>query len=1223
MRAPILAILVLVLSSGAALAARRPLDLPVRTAGARVPAPAYAGDVVEIRLAPTASALARQPGATGIRRELGVPALDRVAAELGGVRFTPLFRGARAPAAGSSAADPTAFYVAHLPPGLDLERALDRFGSMPELLSAEPIAILPLSAVPNDSLWSSSSWYFQASRRDIHAPEAWDVTKGDTSIVVGILDTGIVPYHPDIGGSVAGLPGQIYTNWVEANGLPGVDDDGNGYVDDIHGWDFVNITSNSDVEPGEDWRDQDNDPNDFVGHGTAVAGLVGALTNNTIGVAGVNWNVRLMPLRVSWAYLGAGLGVGEVRMDFVAEAVMYAARAGIDVINCSFANVNTNGLDVALDAATAAGVTVVTSAGNNNEPNYMATRRDVISVASVSNQDVLSPFSNRGSQVDLAAPGQGIASTFLGPRPATTDSVALRQGSYHSNLSGTSFSSPLVPGGAALLQAQQHQMNRRKLSPINVQLLLFDTADDVRSQNPGLDGQYGNGRLNLERALTEGWRSQAVRLGGRVVGAPAVFRMADGSARVAIATDDRSLVVLNGVTLDTIWVQTLPQVPASGPAVTSVPGQGIGIFVARAAGRIAGYRYDGTVLPGWPQTGGSSPLRAGATVWDLDGDGAPEIITGSDVGRVWAWHADGSLVSGFPVDVAPGARILPIAVSHELPARIAVAADNGSLTILDGAGGVVAGPLAMPNGNTSPVIATVQGVPSVVIVEFMALHALDMDGVERPGFPASLAGTIPSRAEAAIGDVNQNGVNDLVLPLLAPARIEVRDSTGASVGGAWPRPLQATPLGSVVLGDLTASGAPDLMLNLASGLTGFSTAGDSLQGFPKPGGGGAFPTMFDLDGDGTTEVLAGSTLDKLLFAYDAGPGSAPVAAQSWPTFRGDFQRTGCAIDPAPVPMLDLVAPGPVNDLTAASAGGGKVRLRWTASGDDFALGRAHAYDVRYSTTPIDDANFALAPRAPSSLPSAPGTRDSVDVAGLVEGLTYYFALETLDEAGNRSAISNVASTSANVVSPAAVTDLRVTAVSDSSVTLVWTATGDDGHVGRPALYLLRASTAPITEGNFLSAPYSRTMPSTTDAGGTETLLFRFLMPATHYWFALKAVDGAANASPLSNVPQAQTNVGGPLDSKKGIALAPGKNPSRVPALIYWQAASDASGQRQEIRIFDIRGRRRRTLDLGQAVGGKAQWDGNDDDGRRVEAGLYLVRLESGSQHTQMRLVLLP
>src|SRR5262249_43650102 len=159
--------------------------------------------------------------------------------------------------------------------------------------------------------------------------------------------------------------------------------------------------------------------------------------------------------------------------------LLYAARMKVDVVNCSFASLNTSGVDVALDAATAAGVTIVTSAGNNGEPNYLATRRDVISVAAISGNHALSAFPNRGPQGDLAAAGENIASTFLGPRPVTTDSLALRQGSYRSNLSGTSFSSPLVAGGAALLQARQAQLGKPRLNSATVQLRLFETADDI------------------------------------------------------------------------------------------------------------------------------------------------------------------------------------------------------------------------------------------------------------------------------------------------------------------------------------------------------------------------------------------------------------------------------------------------------------------------------------------------------------------------------------------------------------------------------------------------------------------------------------------------------------------------------------------------------------------------------------------------------------------------
>ena len=185
----------------------------------------YRGDRIELRLAPGASRVAAARTAGLARTDaLGVGAVDRLSSRLGGVWFEPLFRGETPPPPGSDEIDFTSFYVAHLPPGVALADALDHFRGLAEVASADAIALLPVDAFPNDSLWAASPWYYQpGSRRDIRAPEAWDVTTGDTAIVVAVLDTGVLPTHPDLGGPDPGRPGQIWTNWVEAGGVPGVD----------------------------------------------------------------------------------------------------------------------------------------------------------------------------------------------------------------------------------------------------------------------------------------------------------------------------------------------------------------------------------------------------------------------------------------------------------------------------------------------------------------------------------------------------------------------------------------------------------------------------------------------------------------------------------------------------------------------------------------------------------------------------------------------------------------------------------------------------------------------------------------------------------------------------------------------------------------------------------------------------------------------------------------
>lgn len=447
---------------------------------------------VNVRALPTRSNASRQ-----LLTRLGVANVDQLARSLGVVGFEATFRGETRPPEGSMVTDFTAFFIAHLPAGADVEEAVTRFRQLPTVASASAIPVAPLDAVPNDSLWMDAYHLYQPSRCDIHAPEAWDLTRGDTSIVVAVLDTGVIPYHPDIGGTAPDSRGQLWTNWAEQTGEAGVDDDGNGFVDDRLGWDFVNLPSAAWVVEGEDWRDQDNDPNDFAGHGTGVAGLVGAWSNNAIGVVGTAWNVRLMPLRVGYlTYAG-----GQVDMMSMAQAVRYATLMNVSIINISSATIALEELDEAVKDAIRAGIVVVVSAGNNGSPNHLGQMDEVITVAATDRYDGVAWWSNRGPEVDLAAPGENLFTTMKGPR-AGPDSLGQRQSGYASDATGTSFSAPLVSGAAALVQAYRRTHGRRPFTSNQMRLILQESADDISALNPGIVG-YGTGRLNLRRALIQ------------------------------------------------------------------------------------------------------------------------------------------------------------------------------------------------------------------------------------------------------------------------------------------------------------------------------------------------------------------------------------------------------------------------------------------------------------------------------------------------------------------------------------------------------------------------------------------------------------------------------------------------------------------------------------------------------------------------------------------------
>src|SRR6266550_3945083 len=257
---------------------------------------------------------------------------------------------------------------------------------------------------------------------DIDAPEAWSVTTGSPDVTVGIIDTGVDYMHPDLASNIWINPGENCAGCRN----DGIDNDGNGYVDDWHGWDFIN---------------NDNDPFDDNGHGTHVAGTIGAVGDNGNGVAGVSWSVRLMPLK----FLGAN-GAGDAA-DAV-RAVLYATSMGAVVTNNSWGGDEySQALADAIAQADAHGSLFVAAAGNSLSDNDLTANYpsnydlpNVVAVAATTNRDARAWFSNYGlKSVDLGAPGASILSTWPG-------------GSYR-YLDGTSMAAPHVTGAVALTSA--------------------------------------------------------------------------------------------------------------------------------------------------------------------------------------------------------------------------------------------------------------------------------------------------------------------------------------------------------------------------------------------------------------------------------------------------------------------------------------------------------------------------------------------------------------------------------------------------------------------------------------------------------------------------------------------------------------------------------------------------------------------------------------------------
>ncbi len=378
-----------------------------------------------------------------------------------------------------------------------VEDAVKEFEQMPNVVYAEPNYIYTINVTPNDprfsELWGmdNTGQTGGLSGADISATQAWDVATGSETVLVGVIDTGVDFTHEDLAANIYTNPGEdAWTNPDDPTTGNGVDDDNNGFVDDWKGWNFIK---------------NDNNPYDDNMHGTHCAGTIGAVGNNNIGVAGVNWNVKIMPLK----FLNSR---GSGSTSDAIEAIIYAADMGVQVMSNSWGGGGASAsLEDAIKYANDKGALFVAAAGNdgtNNDdiPEYPANYEvaNVISVAASDHSDnraiwgsgggggdgcgfvcsnamAAVPGSNYGpTTVDIAAPGKNILSTI--------------PGNSYTTLSGTSMATPHIAGAAALLLSVNPS-----LSVSEIKSALFSTVDKLDDFSSKI---VTGGRLNLAAAVT-------------------------------------------------------------------------------------------------------------------------------------------------------------------------------------------------------------------------------------------------------------------------------------------------------------------------------------------------------------------------------------------------------------------------------------------------------------------------------------------------------------------------------------------------------------------------------------------------------------------------------------------------------------------------------------------------------------------------------------------------
>ncbi|HEX8651582.1 MAG TPA: Calx-beta domain-containing protein [Pyrinomonadaceae bacterium] len=803
---------------------------------------------------------------------------------------------------------------------------------------AEPNYLMRTQWTPNDPYFTSTGAWGQSFRdlwglEKIGAEAAWDLTRG-ANVVVAIIDTGVDYGHEDIAANVWENAGESGTDGTgrdrRSNGL---DDDGNGYVDDWRGWDFVT----SDGSPS------DNDPQDDHGHGTHVAGTVAAVGDNQLGIVGVAPESKVMALKgISAADRGS--------VADLSEAIVYASDNGAKVINASWGIFSSTPIRTLIDAVAYAhqkDVVFVAAASNSASDvgtaasgHTPANIEDAVTVSAFNHADALASFSNYGSKIDVAAPGGGDTDasgsvtdpahsilSLASSAGAQVNGSPLLIGTRYLRLAGTSMAAPHVAGVAALVRSLHPEFSAEQ-----VRQALRAGSDDTGAA--GFDKQSGYGRLNAAKAL--------------------------------------------GVNLPLAAHLTGPTETLTGVEQVEVRGTvaGVGLADWRLEYRPA------KSAAGWTPIHSSSVAVSNSTLatWDIAavGDGHFEL-------RLVAMNADGQtfedrmqvrinnvFITDPPSDTAAIYRpdpALPIkgtvAPSNLLSYTFSVQTTNGSslenarITLAGGGTQKVQdGLLAtwdttdVPAGSYSITLrvalannASIERIVTVIIAP--SLH----EGSPKQLPLISEGGlyySFPDHLVAA--DINGDGGHDLIVGY--GDSVGVYDHAGRMLPG-WPQTIDPDGKGMLVqrspaVGDLDGDGSPEIASAAGHYLFVWRSDGTPLPGWPKPIGAyaGNYMSIADLNGDGANEIIMTSGILQVVDRYGAVLPGWPAdtsATEISPSFM-DFVVCDLDADGKKeiVARADSNGDGTATDLYVFGAGG-ELKAGWPQRVDNLTVWYASAH----------------------------------------------------------------------------------------------------------------------------------------------------------------------------------------------------------------------------------------------------------------------------------------
>ena len=797
----------------------------------------------------------------------------------------------------------------------NIEKAQEKLAKQKYVVYAEYEAINRFRYTPNDPEFSQQ-WHHKV----IQTPDVWDYTKGSKEIVVAITDSGVKWNHPDLADNIwineAELPG-ITINWASGSiiGGDGRDNDGNGRIDDIMGWDFV---------------DNDNNPYQYhpgSAHGTHVAGCAGAVGDNGVGVAGAALTVSIMICK------GSPTGEEAKGVQYGYQQIKYAADTGADIINCSWGGPGSGGTaTTTVNNATQNGSLVVVAAGNDNTEHnssyrdYPADVPSALCVAASGPGDIKAGFSDYGEPIDLMAPGANIRAPWI-------------QNNY-STQSGTSMASPVVAGVAALVKTLHPH-----LGPTDIKDRLMFTCDYVDDLNPNYAGLLGFGRLNAFKAVmfdlipnlsifdysveeANGDMDGVPNPGEEVnlfvhifneldwlTAADVTATLSTNASGVEIIQDTIGYPVIDGGSVS--FNTRNPFIFKTDEFISNLT---IPFKVTITANHNAQFPYEKSFdlevdlslqQAGWPLAlGGVS--TSSALITDINRDESAEIIFGDPSGNLRVVQKDKTPLPGFPVNLGSAINTAVAAADLTVNGRKEIVAHtaSGKIFCVDYRGRILFEHDAGGRLSSNPMIIDVDGDHKFEIVSLTfsnpQLIVLNADGTMYPGFPIDISGPVMSAPASA--DLNGDGNKEIIFSTSAGQLHAISIVTKQDLPG-WPKSIGAASWNGPIVADISGNGSPDVLVaNIQGIVKAFDNEGNEFISRALGNQVRAGVLAYDLDNDGTCEIIVADMSGNIIVLDNNG--------NPKPNFP---KNTGSPIESTPV-LADMDLNGKL-DIVYGDSGG--------------------------------------------------------------------------------------------------------------------------------------------------------------------------------------------------------------------------------------------------------------------------------------------------------------